>query len=212
MPSHKRTAVDREITFTRPNATCLCCYDTGLVQNGDGLASRWIPDYDTLPDGRRIHGLDAGLVCHCTAAYAESGPDGAPLRGGCREGSGQIRSVQSDVGPRYVGADFPKEAGREIHRQRLESWKQTEAEMNRARMARSTGDGDAMPWFVAEVRDHLMKLAQASDSGARTDDRLASLGQVLGTAPTADQSLDAGRAAAARALAAYEARCAAKCD
>lgn len=212
MPTHKRTSVDREITFTRPTATCLCCYDTGLVQNGDGLASRWLPDYDTLPDGRRIHGIDAGLVCHCTAAYAEIGPDGTPARGGCREGSGQIRSVQSDVGPRFVGADFPKEAAREIHRQRLESWKQTEAEMNRARMAGTTGDGDAIPWFVAEVREHLMRLAQASANSTRTDDRLASLGEIIGTVSADDALLDAGRLACAKALAAYEARCAAKCD
>lgn len=213
MPSHKRLNPDREITFNRPSCECFACYDSGIVQNSDGMVNRWLPDYDRLPNGQRMTGSDCALVCHCKAAYPEQAPDGTPIRGGYREGSGEVRSVNTDLGIRYVGADFPKEAAREIHKARLESWRQTEEAVNAARRARATGeDPKALPWFIAEVRETVMALANANRDRSRaepSEHRLVSVGEIIGQA-AADGEEQFGtvssRAAAARAVAEYEAR------
>jgi hypothetical protein len=165
MASHKRYAQsDRDLTFTRPRVECFACYDTGIIANGDGLLSRFLPDYDTIPNGSRMTGSDTAIICHCTASYDRLEPDGKVASKGCREGSGDIRAITTEAGPRIYGSEIPKEHGREIHRQRLHSWKETEAAMSEARVRRANGEPDALPWFMEEVRPLLQSLAGASGS------------------------------------------------
>jgi hypothetical protein len=208
MAHYKRVQADREVTFTRPLHDCYACHDTGIVQNSDGLANEYLADYDHLPDGRRLTGCDAALICHCTAAYPASGPDGQIQRGGFRESSGEIRRVHTDLGDRLVGAEFPKDVARQLHKRRLESWKQTEAEMNRSRHARANGDASDVPWFIGVVRDHIQALAVANRDAVRAADnrRLASIGEILGIDPNEPPQIGTvdSRIAAARVVERYQ--------
>ena len=165
MASHKRYAQsDRDLTFARPRVECFACYDTGIISNGDGLLSRFLPDYDTIPNGNRMTGSDTAIACHCTASYSRTGPDGQTVATGYREGSGDIRAITTEAGPRIYGSEIPKEHSREIHRQRLQLWKETETAMSDARVSRANGEPDALPWFVEEVRPLIQSLTGASGS------------------------------------------------
>lgn len=168
---HKRDRLDRDLTFRRPNRTCLACYDSGVVTNGDGLVNALLPDYDRNLDGGRIAGQDLPLICHCPAAYH---PSGHGFRG-------------SD-GPMGQGltAELSREQVAEIHTRRLLSWQETERLMSDARMARAAGDPDAMPWFIAEVRHAVAQQlarhglrANPADPAGQPLQRLQPLGGVL---------------------------------
>ena len=165
MASHKRTAQsDRDLTFARPRVECFSCYDTGIIANGDQLLSRFLPDYDTLPNGTRMTGADTAIICHCNAALDRIGPDGQTTSRGSREPSGDIRVVTTESTPRIYGSEIPREHAREIHRQRLEAWRQTETAMSEARIRRSQGDTTAAPWFMEEVRPLLQSLGERAGS------------------------------------------------
>jgi hypothetical protein len=193
MASHKRYAQsDRDLTFSRPRVECLACYDTGIISNGDGLLSRFLPDYDTIPNGSRMTGSDTAIICHCTASYSRTGPDGQTVATGYREGSEDIRATVTEAGPRFYGSEIPKEHSREIHRQRLQSWKETEAAMSEARVRRANGEPAALPWFMEEVRPLLQSLAGAS--GSRLSNPFAP------TTPEASQSASEGQEAQAQSL------------
>ena len=193
MASHKRTAQsDRDLTFARPHVECFACYDTGIISNGDQLLSRFLPDYDTLTNGTRMTGADTAIICHCSASYSRTGPDGQTVATGYREGSGEIRTITTEAGPRTYGSEIPKEHGREIHRQRLEAWRQTETAMSEARIRRSQGDATAAPWFLEEVRPLLQGLGERA--GSRLSNPFAP------ATPEAGQCASQGQSAASPAL------------
>ena len=171
MASHKRTTADRDLTFARPRVECFACYDTGIISNGDQLLSRFLPYYDTLPNGNRMTGADTGIICHCSASYSRTGPDGQTVATGYREGSGEIRTITTETGPRTYGSEIPKEHGREIHRQRLEAWRQTETAVSEARVESANGDPSAMPWFIAEL--HASLQSPVAGAGSRLSNPLA---------------------------------------
>ena len=193
MATHKRYAQsDRDLTFARPRVECFACYDTGIIANGDGLLSRFLPDYDTIPNGSRMTGSDTAIICHCTASYDRLEPDGKVASKGCREGSGDIRAITTESGPRIYGSEIPKEHSREIHKIRLQSWKETEAAMSQARIDRANGNPDAAPWYVAELRSQLQSLTGAA--GSRLTNPFASI------APPPAEGASEGHAAQAQSL------------
>jgi hypothetical protein len=125
MINHKRFPVDRVRHSAPPPCSCFACRDTGIVLNGDGLANRFVPDYDRDDSGRSIPGLDAALICQCQAAYASTGPEGEPCGGGYRDSAG-VRRIDTGAGWRMVGADMPMDAVRELHRIRREQWQEAQ--------------------------------------------------------------------------------------
>lgn len=171
MPAyHKRLAAHRDTQFRRPEFSCYACHDTGLLVNSDGLLRHYLPDYDSLPDGRPMGGSDLALVCWCSAAYAERGPDGQITRGGFREDSGDIRKVSTANGLQPVGVGLSKEITRELHSRRREQWLEAERVMSEARER-----GEA-PWFITESRVLLDQLPKGK-AGAGG---LQSIGSILG--------------------------------
>lgn len=195
MRNHKRPLLgsdshDRDITLQPPKAACLACNDTGLVSNSDGLVRQYLSDYDLLPDGASMGASDCAVICHCTAAYGEQDHEGKVIRGGYRHDSGDIRSVDTENGPRFSGVELPKEAIQEIHHRRKAAWHETCRELNRARQARASGeDPQAMPWFLQELASLVrgMKDRQAQIERERVAERgrrMESLGSLLGDIDT----------------------------
>lgn len=191
MRSHKRPLMgsathERDITLQPPKATCLACNDTGLVSNSDGLVRQYLADYDLLPDGASMGAADCAVICHCTAAYGDMDHEGKTTRGGYRHDSGDIRTVDTENGPRFSGVELPREAIQEIHHRRKAAWHETCRELNRARQARATGeDPQAMPWFLQELANLVrsMKDRQARLEQERIEERgrrMESLGSLLG--------------------------------
>ncbi len=176
-PSYKRGAEDRDLTFHRPYHGCYACNDTGIVANSDGMVNEFLPDYDRLPDGRRVCGSDLALICHCPAAFPSY--DGERQeRAGLRESSGAIRKVDGNL---PIGAEIPKATTQAIHLRRLANWRLTEKAMSEARAARAAGQADARPWFLVELRSameeqakRVLREAQATGNGG-----LQSLGSCL---------------------------------
>lgn len=195
MPSHKRQASDREVTFRTPQTRCFACYDTGCVCNSDGALWDYLRDYDHT-EGRPTGGTDLALICHCEAARSAFAPDGSVIRQGLREGSGRIHSVDTEQGPRTVGADVPLEWVTALHQRRLEAWRLTVMEVSRVRQRRLAGEPTASPWFISEVRDQAMAAIQSfvqkqerersmqrgREQQRLEGHRLQSLGQVLAQA------------------------------
>lgn len=202
MPSHKRPLIgssthERDITLQPPKASCLACGDSGIITNSDGMIRQYLADYDLLPDGTSIGGGDCSVICHCSAAYGEMDHDGKVTRGGYRHDSGDIRSVDTEQGPRFPGVELPRQAIQEIHQRRKAAWLETCRELNRARQARATGqDQQAMPWFLQELADLVrgMKERQAQLELERIEERgrrMESLGSLLGDIDPAGGSTDA---------------------
>ena len=175
--SHKRY-LDRHgsLAFRAPSATCYACYDTGLITNGDGLVNQYLPDYDMV-GLNRVGGSDLALICHCSASRVLLDDTGKQIRGGFRTDFGDIRKTTTDRGDVAVGADIAPSTVKEIHRRRSELWQETEKEMNRARQAKTTGHGDPMPWFIAEVKAQIETTRATAPRGTGS---LQSLGSVLG--------------------------------
>lgn len=148
--SHKRHATDRDITWQPPSPNCYACYDTGIISNGDGLLSTYLPDYDTTPSGIRHGGLDLAIICHCPAAYPEHDQDGKTIRGGLR-----INGAPAITGNQRIGADISKDIARTIHQQRATSWKQTAAEMNAIRVAIAAGQPYTEPSYITAIKSKL---------------------------------------------------------
>jgi len=192
MPSHKRQASDREVTFRTPQTRCFACYDTGCVSNSDGALWDYLHDYDHT-EGKPTGGTDLALICHCEAARSAFAPDGSVIRQGLREGSGRIHSVDTEQGPRAVGVDVPLDWVTALHQRRLEAWRLTVIEVSQVRQRRLAGEPTASPWFISEVREQAMAAIQAfvqqqerERSAERGEERqrleghrLQSLGQVL---------------------------------
>lgn len=144
----KRHAADSSLAFQRPHHECFACNDTGILHNSDGLLSQRLPLYDRLADGRHAGGSDLALICHCPAAFPRYAGD-KTARGGLREPSGSIRRLEDG---RAVGADIPKTLMSELHEHRLASWLASERAMAEAREQRRSGQPQARPWFLAELR------------------------------------------------------------
>lgn len=121
-PGHKRTLAETP-RIGRALPQCLACLDTGIISNHDGMVRQFLPDYDQLPDGNNLAGIDCALVCHCLASYGEQGPDGQTQRGGYRESSGEIRTVATDAGRRFIGSELGKDQTQRLHKVRLERWR-----------------------------------------------------------------------------------------
>jgi hypothetical protein len=175
----KRSAADSLLGFQRPHHECFACNDTGILHNSDGLVSEYLPLYDRLADGRRAAGSDLALICHCPAAFPRYAGE-KTARGGLREPSGAIRQLD---GNRAVGAEIPKALMNELHRRRLASWLATERAMAEAREQRSTGQPQARPWFLAELRTLVEEQARqrASNTGP-VGGAFHSIGDCLATA------------------------------
>lgn len=189
--SHKRPLMgssshDRDITLQPPKAACLACNDTGLVSNSDGLVRQFLQDYDLLSDGTSMGAADCAVICHCSASYGEMDHEGKVIRGGYRHDSGDIRSVDTESGPRFSGVELPKESIQEIHRRRKDAWHETCRELNRARQARASGeDPAAMPWFLQELASMIRGLRErvATAERQRIEARgreMESIGSLLG--------------------------------
>lgn len=163
--NYKRSAEDRDLTFRRPSFSCHACHDTGILVNGDGLLNDYLPDYDRAADGRRLVGSDLALACHCTAAYPVPPMNGRPGRGGLREPSGAIRLVD---GIRAAGADPPRRITEMLQERRLANWRETERAMSEARQQRASGQAEARPWFLIELRQTLMEQARRAQAEARS--------------------------------------------
>jgi len=173
--AHKRTAGDAEISFGRPFFSCYACHDTGIVVNGDDAVNERLPDYDRLPDGRRVCGSDLALICHCAAAYPRAEGDRV-ARAGYREADGSIRLLDGRLA---VGSQLSNEAIRRLHERRAQGWALTERAMNDARRARIQGEAGARPWFIAEVAEHLRRTAIEAQLAAPCGDGLQSIGSCL---------------------------------
>lgn len=173
MTSHKRLAEHRDTTFRRPLFDCYACNDTGILTNSDGLLRQYLPDYDCKPDGGPCGGHDLALICWCKAAYKELGPDGQLVRGGYREDSGDVRSVQCYGGQQPMGGSLSKEITRELHATRRQRWLDAEQLMSEAR---ASGES---PWFITESKAVLEQMPK----GERRSGGLQSLGSILGTQP-----------------------------
>lgn len=171
MTYHKRLAPHRDTQFHRPAYACNACHDTGLLVNSDGLLRQYLPDYDCLPDGRAVGGVDLALVCWCAASYAERGLDGQITRGGFREDSGDIKKVSTTNGLQAVGSSLSKDVTRELHTRRRERWLETERLMTEARERSET------PWFITESKVLLEQLPKPEWASGG----LQSIGSILGT-------------------------------
>jgi hypothetical protein len=174
--NHKRSAAAAERLFQRPLHACYACNDTGIVTNSDGLVNEFLPDYDRLPDGRRMSGRDLALICHCPAAFPGQGPNGP--RTGFREGDGRLRLVD---GRHAFGAELPEAITTCLDQRRRASWRQSERDMNASRRAREAGQADARPWFLVELRAAMEEQAkQALRAGAAASgDGFQSIGSCL---------------------------------
>lgn len=129
MPHYKRSAGDRDVTFRRPDFQCFACHDTGIVVNPDGLLTELLGDYDIDSNGVRHGGMDCGVTCNCYAAYTKQDPDGQVIRQGFREDSGNVRQIETEQGPRFLGVGISGEHMQFLHTGRMEAWKQTVEEM-----------------------------------------------------------------------------------
>lgn len=154
MSTHKRSSADRDITWRPPEVNCYACYDTGIVSNGDGILSAYLPDYDTTPSGMRHGGLDLAIICHCPAAYPEHDQDGKTTRGGLR-----VNGAPAIIGNQRIGADISKDIARQIHQQRATAWKTTAAEMNAIRQSIAAGMPYQQPAYITAVKAKLKSIA-----------------------------------------------------
>ncbi len=188
---HKREAAGRDRSFRRPACRCFACHDTGVITNGDGLVNQLLPDYDRNFDGQRLPGSDLPLICHCAAAYARAGRNGLP-QGGLRGPDGlPVSGLASELSQEQVAS---------LHRRRSEAWRQTERLMQDTRMARAAGDPEALPWFIAEVRQTLARqrarsaiAAGKADGPVRGSGRLQPLGAVIADTLTSADPLQQDR-------------------
>lgn len=153
MAHYKRKVADREVTFRRPEWSCLACNDSGIVTNGDGLVTALLGDYDVDPDTGRIHGgLDCALICHCHAAFPVQDSSGQIIRHGFRDDSGSIRKIETEQGDRWYGHSCPKEVYEALLVERELFWTATEQLMNEKRR---NGDKTPAPW-MQEAKAALM--------------------------------------------------------
>lgn len=151
--THKRIAPDREITWRPPDAKCYACYDTGIISNGDGFLSVYLPDYDTNQKGFRHGGIDLAIICHCEAAYPQIDHDGKTVKAALR-----INDKPAITGTQAIGADIAKQAAREIHRRRKASWEATAADMTACRLATLNRQPVPLPDYIKDAKAKLDNL------------------------------------------------------
>ena len=176
MSDYKRTNPDRDVTFRKPHSDCYACYDSGIVQNGDGLLNEYLPDYDRNHDGQQRRGGDLALICHCKAAYAEQDREGKMIRGAFRLDGGTIAKTSDDgrVPSVRVGSDIDRAITDALHKRRLANWKEGERLMNIAKQKAANGDPDALPEFMKAARQQLKP-----STWLTTRTRFSTVGEVL---------------------------------
>jgi hypothetical protein len=176
MSDYKRTNPDRDVTFRKPHSDCYACYDSGIVQNGDGLLNEYLPDYDRGHDGQLRRGSDLALICHCKAAYAEQDREGKMIRGAFRLDGGTIAKTADDgrVPSVRVGSDIDRAITDALHKRRLANWKEGERLMNIAKQKAANGDPDALPEFMKAARQQLKP-----STWLTTRTRFSTVGEVL---------------------------------
>jgi hypothetical protein len=176
MSNYKRTNPDRDITFRKPHSDCYACYDTGIVQNGDGLLNDYLPDYDLGPDGNLRRGHDLALICHCKAAYGEQDREGKSIRGAFRLDGGNVARTADDgrFPSVWIGSDIDRSVTDALHKRRLANWKEGERLMNIARQKAASGDPDALPEFMLAARKQLKP-----STWVTTRTRASTVGDVL---------------------------------
>jgi hypothetical protein len=177
MNNYKRTNPDRDVTFRKPHSECYACYDSGIVQNGDGLLNDYLPDYDQGPDGRMRRGHDLAVVCHCKAAYAEQDREGKPIRGAFRLDGGTVAKTADDgrFPATWIAADIARSITDDLHKRRLANWLEGERLMNIARQKAANGDPDALPEFMKAARKQLKP-----STWVTTRTRFSTVGDVMG--------------------------------
>jgi hypothetical protein len=175
----KRHAADSSLAFQRPHHECFACNDSGIIHNSDGLLDQRLPLYDRLADGRRLAGSDLALICHCPAAFPRFAGE-KTARGGFRQSSGEIHRLEDG---RSIGAETPEALMRDLHAHRLAGWLATERAMEEAREQRQSGQREARPWFLAELRTLVEEQARqrASNTGP-VGGAFHSIGDCLATA------------------------------
>jgi hypothetical protein len=175
----KRSAADFLMGFQRPHHECFACNDTGILHDSDGLLSQRLPLYDRLADGRRTAGSDLALICHCPAAFPLYAGE-KTARGGFRQSSGEIHRLEDG---RSIGAETPEALMRDLHAHRLAGWLATERAMEEARERRQSGQREARPWFLAELRTLVEEQArQRAAVGAQAAGGFSSIGDCLAAA------------------------------
>ena len=159
--SHKRSRMDRDLTFYAPKVACFACYDSGIVSNGDGLLNHYLPDYDATlnPDGtiRRHGGSDLAIVCHCVAAYESQDHESQTTRAGFRDSSG-VRSTDVAGQSQPIGIELDKDVVRDIHRRRRDNWQTTVNDINALRQQVRAGLKPQLPSYIADVKQQLQAL------------------------------------------------------
>lgn len=153
--SHKRHANDRDITFSPPAPDCFACYDSGIISNGDGLLNSFIPDYDLTRSNELNGGQDLAIICWCKSVFAQYGPDGNQTAGAYRSSSGDPILISTSTGQQPIGTSISKEAARQIHDQRRQSWQQTAATMNKLRQQALSGNRPDLPPFMQDIKHQL---------------------------------------------------------
>ena len=175
MPSYQRTeniASQKSHHFLPQIYQCHACHDTGLITNGDGLATQAIKDHDGGDwDGNRVE--DHALVCWCKAAYGTVDPDNGDLIGGFRKGSGEIIKIECKDQQKEVpiGISCPREVVTRLHSERGKSWQKTVQAMNQARRERKRT-------IFHEVGREAINVD--SDKFPTTNSGFSSIGQTLG--------------------------------
>ena len=184
MSNFKRSAATTDGRFHREHKDCFACSDTGIVQNGDGLVNKLpgFEDYD-IQNGRIARGSDLALICTCKAAYPKYEPDGSCSRGGYRTPDG-IRTVEVAGRSCPMGAEISVELVNQLHKDRLELWKQADREFNQYRERAAAG-------VPAELPEYL-KLARQAMSANTGEPPVAvagfsTIGQVLNSIPVPTQ-------------------------
>ena len=92
---------------------------------------------------------------------------------GSRDGEGPPQ-FSTDYGDRWAGAEIDRDLARRLHTERAAAWRETAEMMNQARQ-----NGE-VPYFIAEVRAHLM--AQLAAVPEQSRQGLQSVGSLLGAA------------------------------
>ena len=154
--SHKRRQSRQNTDFTAPRVECMACYDTGIVNNSDGLVWKYVKDYDIdSSTGKRCGGLDLAIICHCSAAYDSFDHNNNTTRTGFRT-SDEVRTTENNGRNQALGILISKEHTREIHRARRISWDLSVKDMQRVRQAVTPEQKPQLPAYIENVRAQLL--------------------------------------------------------
>ena len=159
--NYKRPRYQQDKDFHAPSPDCFCCYDSGIVTNGDGLVNDYFPDYDMqVVNGKTIHvaGSDAALVCYCKVVYQQQDDTGKTVKEWMRDLDGNAKQHDTAGGDRFTGACITKEMCNDIHARRRDSWKATLTTMNSYRQQAAAGLKPETPEAIANIKQQLQNI------------------------------------------------------